>query len=291
MRPFTRRFRVRHYELDFLGHLNNAAYVRLMQEAAIEASTAAGYSPSWYRVHGTGWVIRRLQIRYHAPAHYAEELEITTWVSDVKRVSSHREYQIMRLSDGVQIARARVNWVYIDLNTGQPTRIPGEFQAAFQPAGAGEELGIRLIKSDKTEAAHRYRGRRRVQTYELDTLQHVHHAVYLDWVVQVYFDALRLVGHPIQKLQQAGWLTLQGGHDIEYFEPVLDNDEIEIVSWICEMAKVRGAWTHEIHNASTGRLLARDYSLGVFVNAEGKLIVPPQEIVADVLRGPLESGS
>src|SRR5262245_58979982 len=108
MRTFTRRFRVRHYELDFLGHLNNAVYIRLMQEAAIEASTEAGYSPQWYRDHGTGWVIRRLQIRYHAQARYGDELEITTWVSDLKRVSSHREYQITRLSDGARVAQARV---------------------------------------------------------------------------------------------------------------------------------------------------------------------------------------
>ena len=285
MRTFTQRFRVRHYELDFLGHLNNAVYVKLMQEAAIEASTAAGFSPQWYRAHGTGWVIRRLQIRYHAQALYADELEISTWVSDLKRVSSHREYQITRLSDGARVARARVNWIYIDLDKGTPVRVPEEFKEGFQPSGALEELGIRLIKSQKTDNAHRYRSRRRVQTYELDTMQHVHHAVYLDWIVQVYFDALRLSGHPIENLRREGWLTLQGGHDIEYFEPAFDNDDIEIVSWICEMARVRGAWTHEIYNAHTGKLLARDYSLGVFVDSDGKLFVPPQEIVEDVLRG------
>jgi hypothetical protein len=49
---------------------------------------------------------------------------------------------------------------------------------------------------------------------------------------------------------------------------------------------VRGAWTHEIYHANSGKLLARDYSLGVFVDARGKLIVPPQDIVADVVRGP-----
>jgi acyl-CoA thioester hydrolase len=286
MRTFTRRFRVRHYELDFLGHLNNAVDIRLMQEAAIEASTEAGYSPQWYRDQGTGWVIRRLQIRYYTQALYGDELEITTWVSDMKRVSSHREYRITRLSDGASVARARVNWVYIDLDNNQPTRVPQEFKDAFRPAGEPEELGIRLIKSQKTDEAYRYRSRRRVQTYELDTLQHVHHAVYLNWIEQVYFDALRHSGHPIEKLQHEGWLTLQGGHDIEYFEPARDNDEIEIMSWICEMAKVRGAWTHEIFRANTRELLARDYSLGVFVDAQGKLIAPPQTVVDDVLRGP-----
>lgn len=286
MRTYTRRFRVRHYELDFLGHLNNAVYVRFMQEAAIEASTAAGYSPEWYRARGAGWVIRRLQIRYLGQARYGDELEVATWVSDLKRVSSHREYRITRVPDGAQIARARVNWVYVSLENGQPLRVPQEFLQAFQPSGELEGLGIRLHKARDTGDSHRYRSRRRVQTYELDTMQHVHHAAYLNWIEQVYFDAVRLAGHPIAELRQQGWLTVQGGHDIEYFEPARDNDEIEMVSWICEMARVRGAWTHEIYNAGNGRLLARDYSLGVFVNDEGRLTVPPRQIVEAVLRGP-----
>ena len=39
----TRNFRVRHYECDAYGHLNNANYLRYMQEAAFDASAAAGY--------------------------------------------------------------------------------------------------------------------------------------------------------------------------------------------------------------------------------------------------------
>jgi len=285
MRPYTRRFRIRHYELDFLGHLNNASYVRFMQEAAIEASTEAGFSPQWYRENGTGWVIRQLEIRYHAQVRYGEELEIKTWVSDMKRVTSHREYLLTRAHDGALVARARVNWVYLALNTGAPQRIPEYFREAFQPSDELEELGIRMAKSKPTENVHRYRSTRRVQTFELDTMQHVHHAAYLNWIEQAYFDAIRAAGHPLEQLQPQGWSVVQRGHDIEYFEPARDNDEIEIVSWICEMAKVRGAWWHEIYNAQTGKLLARDYSLGVFVNTEGKLIVPPQEVVNEVVYG------
>jgi acyl-CoA thioester hydrolase len=285
MRSYARRFRVRHYELDFLGHLNNANYVRFMQEAAIEASTEAGFSPQWYRDNGAAWVIRRLQIRYHAQVRFGEELEIKTWVSDLKRVTSHREYLLTRLHDGAEIARGRVNWVYLDLKTGAPQRIPEYFREAFQPSNELEELNIHITNPRQIENAHRYRNQRRVQTFELDTMRHVHHAAYLSWIEQAYFDAIRAAGHPIAEVQPQGWTVVQGGHDIEYFEPARDNDEIEIVSWICEMAKVRGAWWYEIHNAQTGKLLARDYSLGVFVNNAGKLIVPPQEIVEDVVYG------
>lgn len=287
---YRRCFHVRHYELDFFHHLNNAVFVKYMQEAAIEASTAAGYSPAWYRDHGVGWVIRKLAVRYFQQAVYGDEIEITTWVSDMKRVTSHREYVLTRGRDAAVIARARVNWVYVDLNTGQPVRIPAEFQAAFQPTNVQEPLSVHIRHAPEIADAHRYESTRRVQTYEVDTVQHVHHAVYLHWIEQAYFDAIRAAGHPIEKARSYGWSALQGGHEIEYFEPAFDNDALRIVSWICHLSRVRGAWWHEIYNAGTGRLLARDYSLGVFVDQRGKLMVPPPGIIAEVVRGPGAAG-
>ncbi len=133
--PVTCRFRVRHYELDALGHLNNAVYVQHMQEAAIEGSTRAGYAPDWYRQRGTAWVIRRLTVRYLREVLYGDEIEIATWVSQMRGVSSNREYDLTRTSDGARVARARAQWVYVDLAKGTPIRFPPEFTAAFRPMG------------------------------------------------------------------------------------------------------------------------------------------------------------
>jgi acyl-CoA thioester hydrolase len=283
---YTRRFRVRHYELDALGHVNNAVYVQYMQEAAIEASSHAGFGPEWYRERGTGWVVRRLSVRYLGQATYGEEIEAATWVSQMRGPLSTREYDLTRAGDGARVARGRAQWVYLDLGKGQPLRFPPESAARFAPTEEVEELDVRLRNARPTEGTHRYRSRRRVQFHELDTARHVNHAVYLQWVGQAYFDALRAAGWPPERAEQEGWVVVQGAHDIEYFAPALDNDEIEVVSWVCELGKVRGAWTHEIRHAATGNLLARDYSVGVFLNREGRPTAPPERAVADVLRGP-----
>src|SRR5205085_11785835 len=98
MRKYTRTFRVRHYELDSFGHVNNAVYANYLQEAAIEASTDAGFSPKWYAEANTGWVIRQLAIRYHLQASYGDEPEVKTWVSDIRCVHSKHKYFITRLA-------------------------------------------------------------------------------------------------------------------------------------------------------------------------------------------------
>ena len=286
MRQYKRRFRVRHYELDSFGHVNNAVYANHMQETAIDASAVAGFGPAWYGERGAAWVIRRLSVRYHLPASYGDELEVETWISAVRRAGATREYLITRRGDGARVVRARADWIYLDLTTGHPTRLPDEFAEAFAPTGEVEDLGIRLQKPQPVAGGHRYHTRRRVQTYEVDASQRVNHAVYLNWIEQAYFDALRAAGHPIERTRTEGWLALQGGHEIDYFAPAFDHDEIEIVSWICEMGRVRGAWTHEIYSPNRATLLAREYSLGIFVRPDGRPVSAPAHIVRDVLRGP-----
>lgn len=285
MREYIRSFRVRYYELDSFNHVNHSVFADYLQQTAIEASADAGFTPEWYAEQKTSWVVRKLEIRYLNQAADNDELEIRTWVSDVRRISSHREYLITRKSDGAKIVRARALWVYVNRETLMPLRVPDVFKEKVEPSGEREDLGIRLSKPQLIEDAFRYISRRRVQVRELDISQHVNHVVYLNWVEQAYFDALRTAGHPITNTRNEGWFAFQGGHEIEYYEPAFDNDEIEIVSWVCEMGKVRGAWTHEIYNATTRKLLAREYSLGIFVNDKGRLIAPPMQFIKDVLIG------
>jgi YbgC/YbaW family acyl-CoA thioester hydrolase len=287
---FAYRFRVRYDELDSFGHLNNAVCVKFMQEAAIQASADAGYPLTWYGERGVAWVIRRLQIRYYLQVRYGDELEVTTWISRCGRSTCDREYRITRVGDGARVARGRAYWVYIDWKNGRPLRLPPEIQMALASAGEQENLGIRGYKARTVENGYRYHSRRAVHSYELDPLGRVHHTVFLNWIEQAYYHAIRLSGHPLEELRGGNWMVFQGGHDIEFFSAARDHDEIEIVSWICEVGRVRGAWTHEIYEVRKQTLLARDYSLGVFVNANGQPAPAPQSLIDDVLAGPRESG-
>ena len=287
-RKFAYRFRVRYDELDSFGHLNNAVCVKFMQEAAIQASADAGYGLAWYEAEGVAWVIRRLQVRYYLQVRYGDELEVATWISKCGRSVCDREYAVTRWADGARVARGRADWVYIDSKRGRPLRLPQEIKIALEPTGEQEDLGIRGYKARAVEDCYRYRSRRAVQSYELDPLGRVHHTVFLNWIEQAYYNAIQLAGHPLEELRSGNWMVFQGGHDIEFFSVARNHDEIEIVSWICEVGRVRGAWTHEIYEVGKKTLLARDYSLGIFVNASGQPAPAPRSLIDDVLQGPPE---
>jgi acyl-CoA thioester hydrolase len=247
---FVRPFRVRHYELDASGHLQGVNLVRYMQEAAIEASTDLGFSPDWYRQQGTGWVVRRLFVHYDFPATYGDEIEVATWLSIMRGVRSLREYDVTLKASGRRVARGRAEWVYMDFQTGQPSRVPDAWIEALTLSDKPEDLGIRLSNPRPIGDAHRYIHRRRVQFHELDAVEHVNHAVYLQWIEQASREALRSVGCQATIV----------GHEIQYFAAAVDQEDIEVASWLCEANEMGSAWTHEIYHGETRKLLARDYA-------------------------------
>src|ERR1700684_2550649 len=116
--------RVHEDEIDILGHANNLAYLEWMQTAALAHSAAQGWPAQRYQTLGAGWVVRSHTIKYVRSALAGDEIVVRTWVGDMKRFSSMREYRIERSTDGVLLAKAATQWAFVDFATGGLARIP-----------------------------------------------------------------------------------------------------------------------------------------------------------------------
>ncbi len=123
---FTLRWRVRGYELDSRGHVNNAVYLNWAEELATAHAEAAGYGQDWSARRGGGWVIRRTEITYHRPAVYGDEVELTVRVELVKGARGVRRTTINRIADGNLLAEVLTEWVWVRLSDGRPMPAPRE---------------------------------------------------------------------------------------------------------------------------------------------------------------------
>src|SRR5512134_788352 len=106
----SRTFRVRYYECDAYGHVNNANYLRYMQETAFDASASAGFGVQAYSEMGRLWLAHETGIEYLQPVRYNDTVEVTTWVADFRNVTSRRKYEFRR--DGELVAQAYTDWVF-----------------------------------------------------------------------------------------------------------------------------------------------------------------------------------
>lgn len=126
----TVRVRVRHYEMDSAGHVNNAVYLHYVEDAAIEHARALGFDEARWREIGGVWVVRRHEIDYKLPAVAGDELDVTTRIVGMERVQATRRTQIVRARDRALIAEAVTYWVWVGLD-GRPRRLPAEVLASL----------------------------------------------------------------------------------------------------------------------------------------------------------------
>ena len=118
-------------DIDQLGHAGNFHYVKWMQHAAVAHSTANGWSAQEYDALGAGWVVRSHKITYLKPAFKGDALVIKTWVANMKRATSLRQYEILN-DQGELLATAETDWAFVNYERQKPIRIPAEVAACFE---------------------------------------------------------------------------------------------------------------------------------------------------------------
>ena len=83
--------------IDENGHVNNVVYVQWMQDIAVEHYAFLGGITA--QGPDSTWVVRQHSIEYLLPAFEGEEIEIRTWVENIRKVRSLRKYEFARKSD------------------------------------------------------------------------------------------------------------------------------------------------------------------------------------------------
>ena len=136
--PFRLQIRVTDDDIDALGHASNVAFVRWIQDVAVEHSTAVGLGLDGYRRLGAVFVVARHEIDYLRPAFRGDVIEARTWISSVMAAKCVRVTEIVRQHDGVLLARGSTTWGFVELATGRPRRITEEVRAAFVRAGVAD---------------------------------------------------------------------------------------------------------------------------------------------------------
>jgi len=116
--------RVRTYECDSYGHVNNANYLNYLEYARYELLKDVGFDYEKAIDAGYGVFIVRIEINYKRPAVTDDLLTIKTWPIK-KRAASGTFCQEIRRGDDL-LVEAEVTWAFVDSN-GSPVRIPPEW--------------------------------------------------------------------------------------------------------------------------------------------------------------------
>jgi acyl-CoA thioester hydrolase len=273
----TWRTRVRLYECDALGHVNNAVYLHYMQQATAEA---------WPSLGAPAWELRTLAIEYMAPAHSGEMLEVEAVAGGFEADRLICYYNITRMADMRVILHARAAWL-------PPAQEKGLPPAIGWPSAPRELPGVTPLRlpSDRLQA-HRYDWRHTVCSYEMDGSGRANPVQLLRWVEEAKFVACSEVGWPLSRMFDADLMIVQLRHDSRFHAPLRAGERIQVVSWISDLRLFKGTWSHEIYrtppgetDAARNELVALDYSTGAFLTRAGRPNPAPKAMMDALLRG------
>lgn len=142
--PFILPLTVTSDSIDDYQHVNNAEYVRWLEQISWAHSAALGLDLSRYQTLNRAMAVVRHEIDYLAAAHDGEPLMLATWiVSCDGRLSLTRRFQLIRCEDHRCLLRGQTRFACIELSSGRPRRMPEEFTRIYQQALCSEGAGLK----------------------------------------------------------------------------------------------------------------------------------------------------
>lgn len=118
-------------DIDFMGHVNNAVYLKWVQAATVE---------HWQRfappaaVSAFLWIALKHEVTYRKPAFLHDRLTAHVVLDKVRRESAFYD-TIIRCGSAV-ITEVQSRWCCIEASTRRPVRVPEDVVACFFPEGA-----------------------------------------------------------------------------------------------------------------------------------------------------------
>ena len=123
---------VRAEDIDDYAHVNNAVYLTWLDRAAWSHSAALGVPLECCLALRRGMAAQRIEIDYLRAAVEGDRVQAATWiVSADGRWRAERRFVLRRVGDGATLARARIDYVCINLDSGRAARMPEIFARAY----------------------------------------------------------------------------------------------------------------------------------------------------------------
>lgn len=128
MARFTQSITARADDIDELGHVNNAVWVRWIQDIAV-AHWFAIAPPEHHDAYI--WVVTRHEIDYRGNVVAGETVTGETWVPEPPKGARFDRHVRFTGADGKVKVEARTTWAIIDRATGRLLRVPKELAERF----------------------------------------------------------------------------------------------------------------------------------------------------------------
>ena len=188
---YQMKSRVRYSECGPDDKLTIAALINYFQDCSNENSERLGVGVDYLYSKKRAWVLNTWQVAIHRYPRCGEEIEIFTWATGFKGVFGPRDF-CMKTPEGEVLACAHTLWVYVDTQTGKPTKPE---QEEIDTYGFEEPLEMETVsRKIKVPEGMTVVDTFPVRKYHIDTNHHVNNSQYIQMATEVVSDGFSVTG-------------------------------------------------------------------------------------------------
>ncbi len=123
-----------HQASNEVHHVNNIEFIKWIDKASEIHLDTTGWTRRKLLEANYMWFVARHEIDYRCEAFLDDELILSTWVEDVRRVKSWRNTKIHAMRDEpTLVCECRTLWVLVNLETKKPTSVPRSMAKSLKP--------------------------------------------------------------------------------------------------------------------------------------------------------------
>lgn len=174
---------VRYSEVDRDGEMKVEALVNYFQDCTMLHSETLGYGIQHLKETGEFWFLASWQIRILKRPRLYEKIKIFTNPYEFKGFFGSRNFW-MEDQEGNCLVKANSNWVYLDLHTQTPKKIPlaeGQVYSPLEPKLEMQYEPRKIKLPEQMEALEPVP----VRESQIDTNQHVNNCEYIKTAMEI----------------------------------------------------------------------------------------------------------
>lgn len=131
MEPLIFDLPVYGYQIDFVGHVNNAVYIHWMEIGRHKLLEAIGLPVERLAEDGVAPILVSTEITYREPVLLGDTVRVEMWLSELRRASARIQFRFYRNGQTLA-ATGSQRGLFVDLASMLPYRWTPEIRAAFE---------------------------------------------------------------------------------------------------------------------------------------------------------------
>ncbi len=124
---FATEVALRVSDINYGGHLGNAAVLSLAQEARMRFLQSHGWSER--DVDGVGIIMTDAVVVYRSQAFYGDVLTIDVAVEDLQQLGCDFIFRMVNKASGKEVARVKTGIAFFDYVSRKPSPVPPAFRS------------------------------------------------------------------------------------------------------------------------------------------------------------------